>query len=158
MRTRGYSGDREKAIELLATTNLKYKEIEKLTGVPHGTINSLALTHRPPEVRAANRRKAGTENVMARHASLKEAQLGESIKKEAGIVPIQETHPTSKRLSRTMTFSYEAKTEAPITKEEALQEILMLQKMIHSSSSSEFVFSFSAEIKGGEESGTYKYA
>lgn len=49
------SGDREKAIELLKTTNLTHKEISRITGVPYGTMGHLSKKYRDPKVAKKNR-------------------------------------------------------------------------------------------------------
>ena len=144
LRQRNTSGDREHAIELLKNTNLKYKEISKITGVPQGTLNALALTHRPVEVREANRRRAGVENLtLARET--REGKSGDEVEKEEIVEPVR----SSSGLSRTMIFSYEAKTDLPISKVDALSELLHLQKIIGSATGETFTFSINVEAKEG---------
>lgn len=52
-------GDREKAIELLKTTDLTYKEISELTGVPTGSLGVMARKYRSPEVSKRNKTRGG---------------------------------------------------------------------------------------------------
>lgn len=157
LRQRRVVGDRERAIELLKTTNLKYKEISSISGVPLGTINGLALTHRPAEVREANRRKAGTENVLAALA-MRGVKSGttEEIQKVEEVPQVQQKEDvpaqmaTSPRgLMRTMIFSYEAKTDSPISKLDALTELKNIEGMMNSASGEEFTFSINIQAKEG---------
>lgn len=148
---RKHSGDRERAIELLKTTTLKYKEIEEATNVPYGTIANLGMKYRSIEVRRANRRRAGTENLKATHEKREEQSGGNRMhvqNREQESMP-EEVITPSKGLSRVMIFSYEAKTDSPISKEEAVLEIVQLQNMIQSATGDQFKFSVSLEAKEG---------
>ena len=142
-RQRKVIGDREKAIELLKNTTLYYKEIEQLTGVPRGTITGLALEHRPAEVRANNKRRDGHKITISLNG------LESGIDKEEEKAPLPKIEkPSSGVVSRIMLFSYEAKTDAPISKKEAIEEINQLINVIESSSSNEFVFSLKTSTGG----------
>jgi RNA polymerase sigma factor (sigma-70 family) len=56
-------GDRTKAIHLLANTTLTYEDISRRTGVPKGTIGTLASKHRPQEVRDQLKAEAGKKRM-----------------------------------------------------------------------------------------------
>jgi hypothetical protein len=156
VKARRGQGDREKAIELLRDTNLKYKEIELITGVPNGSLTALALMHRPPEVRQANRRRAGTENLLARHELRADESGSTEENKEPVVQPTPAPTPVaevivpkapSKGLSRTMLFSYEAKTSTPISRYEALEEISHIRDMIGSATGEEFHFTIKVDSR-----------
>jgi hypothetical protein len=161
LRTRRAQGDRERAIELLKTTTLKYKEISEITGVPNGTINGLALAYRPEAIRRANSRKAGIENVTAPR-EVRGFQSGNPISvqapeklpekveepKQKEDVPVPVATP-SKGLSRTMIFSYEAKTDEPISKHDALVELKNIEGIMNSATGKEFTFSIQIKAKEG---------
>lgn len=55
---REHKGDRQQARELLRTTELTLKQISDKTGVPFGTVGTMATKHRSAEVTASVRAKA----------------------------------------------------------------------------------------------------
>lgn len=83
-------GNREEAIRLLKETELTYKEIEKKTGVPHGTIGTMAGYHRPKEVREKNR---SSFHDKPRKVSDSSVAVQEVIRK-FDTVPVQSTPPS----------------------------------------------------------------
>jgi len=56
-------GDRTKAIHLLEMTTETYSNISKRTGVPLGTVGTLATKHRPKEVRNQIKAEAGKQRM-----------------------------------------------------------------------------------------------
>ena len=143
-----YQGNREEVIELLKTTSLKYKEIAEKTGVPLGTVNGLGPIYRPPEVRRANRRKAGLENLTASYES--RGQKAES----AFLPTFQSPSGAPSGISRTVVFSYQANTDSPISKEEVIAEISHLQNLISSATKESFSFDINIDIEI-KEAGPY---
>lgn len=139
-----HQGNREEVIELLRNTSLKYKEIAEKTGVPLGTVNGLGPIYRPPEVRKANRRRAGIENLTASFEL-------RSPKEE---VTSFSTAQSSSGITRTVIFSYKADTDSPISKEEFLAEISHLQNLIRSATKESFCFDININIEI-KEAGLY---
>jgi sugar-specific transcriptional regulator TrmB len=58
-------GDRIKAIHLLANTTLTYKEISHKSGVPYGSVGTLALKYRPEEVRDKIKSESGMKKIQS---------------------------------------------------------------------------------------------
>jgi hypothetical protein len=136
-------GDRRLAIELLKTTRRTYKEIEKITGVPTGSLGALALKHRPESLRNKPGIEYGNE-ITAPTPIFNETESGIS-----SIEPPNEDAISSQNgLVRNVSFTFSAISKDPISKEQVLKEIQDLTDFVANSPNKDFTFLFNIVVKG----------
>lgn len=75
-------GDRDKAIELLKTTTASFKEINRRTGVPVGSLSKLCKEHRPEELRAKAAAKADRERNIGKARAAREEKRKQALAQE----------------------------------------------------------------------------
>lgn len=128
-------GDREEAVRLLKETNMVYRDIAEKTGVPRGTVGTLALVYRPKEVRAENTELSQQKQpVIARGVvAVKEEPVeAEQVKAEDA-----QSQPA---IFRRMNLDVLVKATRFITKEEAEKEIKDIHTLVKESFHESFTF------------------
>lgn len=128
-------GDREEAVRLLKETNMVYRDIAEKTGVPRGTVGTLALIYRPKEVRAENTELSQQKQPVV--------IKGLDAEKEQPVVPEQvkaEDAETQPAIFRRMSLDVLVKATRFITKEEAEKEIKDIHTLVKESFHESFTF------------------
>lgn len=136
-------GDRTLAIELLKTTRRTYKEIEKITGVPTGSLGALALKHRPEALRNKPGLDTGYE-ITVPTPTFNETESGISSIE----LPKEDTLPSQNGLVRNVSFTFSAASKDAISKEQVLKEIQDLTDFVSNSPNKDFTFLFNIVVKG----------
>lgn len=78
-------GDHEKALKLIKETKMSAPEIVKETGVPIGTVNRYAATHRSPEVRKEIQAKGAQKSRTTKRAKSKATKAKKEVAPSSGL-------------------------------------------------------------------------